>query len=451
MFDRVMGSIERVTGPLAEWASNNRYLRSIMTGILATLTLTIVGALAVLIGKPPVPEVIMKSSGLFPSILQGWATWGEQNLWIRGINEISTGIIGFAFTLAATFNLARHYKLNEISAVIISAMIYFMIVGQPQTVMVNDAPTLQVAMSSFGSAGVFSGIVITIVTVEIIRLFQTKNIGFRFPPSVPAYVQTSFNAILPGVASVVAFIMIDKGLLALFDARLPQLITSLMGPLVNNFDNVYMVGFFMILINFFWFLGIHGGSIVMPIILPIEIHNIVSNLNNYSAGLPYDKVFTTPVHFGFIAIGGAGVFALALLNSRSKSKGLRQVGKIGILPSVFNISEPTMFGTPIPFNSNLFIPFLMVPAVNTVITYAAFHWFELLSAPILNVPAQTPVILIAIAASASLKAGVVAIFIILVDLAIYYPFFKRMESKLIAEEKAEEEQLKAEQAAAATV
>lgn len=396
MFDRMLERIEGVMAPVADWASNNRYLRSIMTAILSTLTLTIVGAIAVIIGKPPIPQVVLESSGFIPSLLQGWAAWGEQNAWLRGINDISTGIIGIAFTLAFTFNLARHYKLNETGAVINSAMIYFLLVGQPQTIMVNDAPTLQVAMSAFGSSGIFSGIVITIITVELIRFFQTKKIGFRFPDSVPNYVQTSFNAILPGIAAVIVFVGLDK------------------------------------------LLGIHGGSIVMPIILPIEIQNIVSNLNNYSAGLPYDKVFTTPVHFGFIAIGGAGVFALALLNTRSKSKGLRQVGKIGILPAIFNISEPTMFGTPIPLNTRLLIPFLLVPAVNTVITYAAFHWFDMLNAPILNVPAQTPVILIAMAASASVKAGLVALFIIVVDVVIYYPFYKRLESKMVAEEQEEE-------------
>ncbi|CAM4461198.1 MAG: PTS transporter subunit EIIC [Paenibacillus macerans] len=438
MFDRMLERIEGVMAPVADWASNNRYLRSIMTAILSTLTLTIVGAIAVIIGKPPIPQVVLESSGFIPSLLQGWAAWGEQNAWLRGINDISTGIIGIAFTLAFTFNLARHYKLNETGAVINSAMIYFLLVGQPQTIMVNDAPTLQVAMSAFGSSGIFSGIVITIITVELIRFFQTKKIGFRFPDSVPNYVQTSFNAILPGIAAVIVFVGLDKLLLGLTGAHLSQLITNLFGPLVHNFDNVYMVGFFMVLINLFWFLGIHGGSIVMPIILPIEIQNIVSNLNNYSAGLPYDKVFTTPVHFGFIAIGGAGVFALALLNTRSKSKGLRQVGKIGILPAIFNISEPTMFGTPIPLNTRLLIPFLLVPAVNTVITYAAFHWFDMLNAPILNVPAQTPVILIAMAASASVKAGLVALFIIVVDVVIYYPFYKRLESKMVAEEQEEE-------------
>ncbi|MNW29207.1 Lichenan permease IIC component [compost metagenome] len=434
MFDRMMAFIEKFMSPAADWASNNRYLRSIMTAILGTLTLTIVGALAVLIGKPPIPEIVMQSDGFIPSLLQGWAAWGAENDWLRIINDISTGIIGIAFTLGFTFNLARHYKLNEAGAVINSAMIYFMTVGQPQTVMVNDAPTLQMAMSNFGATGIFPGILISIVVVEIIRLFHSRNIGFKFPDSVPSYVQTSFNAILPGVASVIVFAGLDRILIAAFDIRLPQLITAIFGPLVSNFDNVYMVGFFMLLINLFWFMGIHGGSIVMPILLPIELQNIVSNLNNYSAGLPYDKVFTTPVQFGFIMIGGAGIFALALLNFFSKSKGLKQVGKIGIIPAIFNVSEPTMFGTPVTYNTILFVPFLTVPVVNTIITYAAFDWFNILNAPILNVPSQTPVILIAMAASASFKAGLVALFIILVDLAIYFPFFKRLEKKMINEE-----------------
>lgn len=93
--------------PVTDWASNNRYLRSVMTDILSTLTLSIVGVIAVIIGKPPIPQVVMESSGFIPSLLQGWAAWGEQNPWLRGINDISTGFIRIAFTLAWPIWLLR--------------------------------------------------------------------------------------------------------------------------------------------------------------------------------------------------------------------------------------------------------------------------------------------------------------------------------------------------------
>ncbi|MGI8384903.1 PTS sugar transporter subunit IIC [Robertmurraya sp. P23] len=449
MFDKIMELVERFMAPVADWASNNRYLKSIMTATLATLTLTIVGALAVIIGKPPIPQSVLESSNFVAGWLQAWAKWGDNNLWLRGINDISTGIIGIAFTLGLTYNLAKYYKLNEAGAITISMMVFFLIVGQPSSILINDVPTLTVNMSAFGAISIFTGMIISVLCVEIIRFFHEKNIGFKFPDSVPPFVKTAFDSILPGIACVTAFVIIDAVLMGLFNLKLPALITTVFGPLVNNFDNVFLVGFFMLLINLFWFMGIHGGSIVMPIILPIELQNIAVNLNNYSNGLPYDKIFTTPVMFGFIMIGGAGVFALAVLNFFSKSKGLKQVGKVGIVPAIFNISEPTMFGSPIPYNTYLFVPFLAVPVVNTVIVYAAIDWLHLFNPPILNVPSQTPVILIAMAASASLMAGLVALFTIAVDLAVYYPFYKRFEKKMIEEEKAEEEaeraQMKAKQ------
>ncbi|MFS0779770.1 PTS transporter subunit EIIC [Neobacillus sp. 3P2-tot-E-2] len=447
MFDKVMGFIERFMAPVADWASNNHYLRSIMTATVATITLSIVGALAVIIGKPPVPQTVMESSNFFAGWLQAWAHWGENNLWLRGINDISTGITGIAFTLILTYNLAKHYKLNEAGSIIISMMVFFLIVGQPTSVLINEVPTLQVNMSAFGAISIFTGIIISSLVIEIIRFFEVKKVGFKFPDSVPPFVKTSFDSILPGIACVTAFVVIDKVLMSLFDLKLPGLITTIFGPLVQNFDNVFLVGFFMLLINLFWFMGIHGGSIVTPIILPIELQNITENLNNYTNGLPYDKIFTTPVMFGFIMIGGAGLFALAVLNYFSKSKGLKQVGKVGIIPAIFNISEPTLFGSPIPYNTYLFVPFLMVPVVNTVIVYTAIDWLNLFSPPILNVPAQTPVILIAMAASTSVKAGLVALFTIIVDLAIYFPFHKRFEQKMIEEEKADELEIAAKEAA----
>ncbi|MFQ9071616.1 MAG: PTS transporter subunit EIIC [Faecalibacillus faecis] len=81
-------------------------------------------------------------------------------------------------------------------------------------------------------------------------------------------------------------------------------------------------------------------------------------------------MFTTPFWVYFVAIGGCGsCLALAILLVRSKSKQLNTVGKVGIIPSFFGISEPLIFGIPLMLNPIFFVPFLLTSTVNCIIAY----------------------------------------------------------------------------------
>ena len=80
-----------------------------------------------------------------------------------------------------------------------------------------------------------------------------------------------------------------------------------------------------------------------------------------------------PFIFTFLWIGGGGgTLALAFLMSFSKSKVMRNLGRISIGPGLFNINEPIIFGLPIVLNPILIIPFTIAPLVAVFITYFAF-------------------------------------------------------------------------------
>ena len=427
--EKLLNALEGKLGPIANKLSNNPYLKAITRGTMCALPLTLVAGLIILIAKPPIPTVDGE-----PTMLAGWYYWGQKQTWIYTINSIYNGITGLAFLIGAAEALAKELKMNVRTNMILSLGAYFLIVANPQSYELADGTTINaVTLSKFGTNGIFAAIIIVILVALIVRFFQKHNNGFSFPESVPSFVKTSFDGILPAVAIAVIMIGLDAICQKALGASLSGVISAVFTPLVKSFENPFVVAFFMLLINFFWYLGIHG-SIVSPITGPIVLSYATANMQAYAEGQEILYWFTNSTKFGLILIGGAGVLGLAVLNAVSKSKTLREVGKVGLIPSIFNISEPTIFGMPVMFNVDLFVPFMAVPVVNTFIVWFVTDVMHLLTGPIVNAPYQAPFILLPILGYGTWIAGALAVVLLAVDIVIYFPFYKRYEKKLIAQE-----------------
>jgi len=112
--------------------------------------------------------------------------------------------------------------------------------------------------------------------------------------------------------------------------------------------------------------------IVGGILQAFWLTNLGLNQQALNAGEPVMHVFIEPFWQFFIVIGGSGsTMGLVLLYLRSRSAHLRSIGKLSIVPSMFNINEPVIFGSPVVMNPILFIPFLLAPLVNAVIAWTA--------------------------------------------------------------------------------
>lgn len=427
--EKLLNALEQKLGPIADKLSNNPYLKAITRGTMCALPLTLVAGLIILIAKPPIPVANGE-----PTMLAGWYYWGQKQTWIYTINSVYNGVVGLAFLIGAAEALAKELNMNARSNMILSLGAYFLIVANPQTYELADGKKINaITFSKLGTNGIFASIIIVILVALIVQFFQKYKIGFRFPDSVPSFVKTSFDGILPAVTIAVIMIALDTLCQKALGSSLSGVIAAVFSPLVKSFDNPFMVAFFMMLINFFWYMGIHG-SIVSPITGPIVLSYATENMQAYAEGQQIQHWFTNSTKFGLILVGGAGVLALAVLNSRSKSKTLREVGKVGLIPSIFNISEPTIFGMPVMFNVDLFVPFMLVPIVNTFIVWFVTDVLHLMTGPIVNAPYQAPFILLAVLAYGTWIAGVLAVVLLVIDLVIYYPFYRRYEKKMIAQE-----------------
>ena len=180
-------------------------------------------------------------------------------------------------------------------------------------------------------------------------------------------------------------------------------------------------------------------SIIGSLARPLWLTLLDNNAAAVASGEVAQHIFPEQFFQGFVWIGGAGAtLGLAILLAfRAKSKYGKMLGKTTVIPAIFNINEPIMFGAPIVLNPVLIIPFILAPVVNIVIAWAATV-SGLVPAMHIAAPWTLPAPLFAfMATGGSWTAALLGVVLIIVSALIYYPFFKIYDKKLLAEEQSE--------------
>lgn len=423
--DKFVGIIERRIMPVANRIGTQRHMTAIRKGIIATMPLTIVGSFFTILLNIPIESVA--------AVIEPY----------REILDIpfryTVGILALYATFGIASSLAKSYKLDSLTAGIL-ALMSFLIVAAPPLRVVEDLEGVTagryINIANLGSGSLFGAIVTAIVSVEIYRFFIEKKITIKMPDGVPPEVTNSFVALIPGAVILIFFWVVRHMLGFDLNGFLSQLLMPLKGVLAGNslFGGLLTV----FLICFFWVLGIHGPAIMGPVIRPFWDISIAENIDAFNAGTNAQNmpnIFTEQFLQWFVWIGGAGTtLALVVLFMFSKSKYLKSLGRLSILPGLFNINEPMIFGAPIVMNPVLGIPFIVAPLVTTTLSY------------ILTVSGVVPMmvarLLFAMPAPIaawmstnwSVVAGVLVVVNFLITLAIYYPFFKVFEKQQLARE-----------------
>ncbi|MEB5880359.1 PTS sugar transporter subunit IIC [Enterococcus gallinarum] len=421
-----VGFIEQKLMPVANKVGMQRHMVAIRKGIIATLPLTIVGSFFTILLNFPIESV---------------AAFIEPYREVLDILfRYTVGLLALYATFGIASSLAKSYKLDSLTAGILATMSFLITAAPPIRVLesvegVIDAGRF-INVANLGSGSLFGAIVTAILSVEIYRFFIVKNITIKMPDGVPPEVTNSFMALIPGGAILVLFWVIRHIIGFDINGFLSNLLMPLKDVLAGNslFGGLLTV----FLICFFWVLGIHGPAIMGPVIRPFWDISIAENMEVFqSTGNAHElpNIFTEQFLQWFVWIGGAGTtLALVVLFLFSKSNYLKQLGRLSILPGIFNINEPVIFGAPIVMNPILGIPFLVAPLITTTISYfATTTGIVPMMAARLGFAIPAP-----IAAWMStnwiVAAGILVVVNFLITLAIYYPFFKVFEKQQLERE-----------------
>jgi PTS system cellobiose-specific IIC component len=264
--------------------------------------------------------------------------------------------------------------------------------------------------------------------------------GIRLPDQVPPMIKNSFDLLIPVLVVVLTLYPLSLFIQSQFDMLIPQAIMAIFKPLVSAADSLPAILLAVLIGHLLWFAGIHGAAIVSGMLQMFWLTNLGMNQTALAQSAPLPHIFMEAFWTFFIVIGGSGAtMGLVFCYLRSRSAHLRSIGRLSVVPSIFNINEPVIFGTPIVMNPVFFIPFLLAPMVNAVLAWAAMK-LDLIGRVISVVPWTAPApVGAAWALGWDFRAAVLVVLLALVSAIIYYPFFKVYEKQLLAQE-AEEAQ-----------
>lgn len=424
-FNKFNNFLEKYFVPVANKIAKQRHVEAVKDGVVMTMPLTITGSIFLILAFLPLPG--------YSELLQKY----NIGTYLSYISGACFGIIALIATAGISYSLATSYKMKELSIpiVIITLASYF----------VTIMPTMEnghLSLGYLGATSLFPGIVISLISVEIIKKIVDRGITIKMPDSVPPAIAKTFISLIPAVATItfwgiVTIILSTTGLKNLHDA-VNIIVGTPLKYVGDSLGGQLAVVFTIVLL---WTAGIHGASIVGGVMSPIYLENILYNANLAATGV--DNIHSNGFKIASeafknltIEIGGSGstIGLVLLMLFFAKSKQLKEVGKLAITPAIFNINEPVIFGTPIVMNPILMIPFIISPLVATTITWFAMK-FDLVKIPFAIVPWTTPPIIGGLLASGfAISVAVITIVNIIVSTLIYYPFFKIYDKQLLEEE-----------------
>lgn len=402
--------------------SNQRHLIALRDGMATAMPLIIVGSVFMLIANFPVES--------FTKFLTNIGLAGVLNK----ASDSTFGIIGIVVTFAISYHLAAHYNIDRVSTGILS--VASLVVLTPAFVVKEGA---FFPWKYLGTSGLFVGIVVALISTEIFKFFVKRNIVIKMPDTVPPNVGRAFSAIIPGLFIITLWFAVLLVTQKLGVENIHVLIANTVAKPLGLLSNTIVGIVIMIFIQcFFWMFGIHGAQVVAPVLEPLLLQNSDANRVAYQAGKELPNIITYEFLYNFVFSGGAGcVMALAILTFfLSKSKENKTLGKLSIAPVSFQVAEPLLFGFPTILNVRMVIPFVMAPVVTAIITYYSMY-FGLVAKPVgAVIPWTTPPVIAGFLASGGRISGaVIQIITILINMAIYYPFFKMDDNLKLQREK----------------
>lgn len=430
MLDGIIKQIEKGK-PFFDKIAQNIYLGAIRDGFLTAMPAILFSSVFILAAS--IPEIF------------GITLPADVSTWLWKVYNYSMGIVGLlvsattARCLAESMNrrLPQGKSINSVSVMLASIVGYFMLA-------VSDVDG-GISTTYLGTKGLLASFVAAFITVNMYKFCVEKDITIRMPKEVPGTISQMFRDLFPFSFSVLVCVAIDLIVRALFGYTFAEAVITLLQPIFTAADGYLGICIIWGAMALFWFVGVHGPSIVEPAIAAIIYANVDANLALFKSGAQASNVLTVGLGNFVGTMGGTGATLVVpfLFLLFAKSKQLKAVGKTAVVPCCFAVNEPLLFATPIVLNPYFFIPFLVTPMVN-VSLFKFFVDVLKMNSFIYVLPWATPApIGLILGTGVSLLAVVLAVLLIVVDSIIYLPFIKAYDATLVEEEAAKDAELEA--------
>lgn len=410
--------------PFFEKISRNIYLRAIRDGFIAGMPVILFSSIFLLIAFVPNSWGFYWSDDVVSLLMKPYGyTMGILAMLVAGTTAKS-------LTDSVNRTLERTNQINFISTMLAS------ICGL--LILAADSMEGGLANGFLGTKGLLSAFLAAFITVAIYKFCVKNNVTIRMPEEVPPNIAQAFKDVFPFAGSILSLYALDILVRNTVGTGVAEAIGKFFEPLFSAADSYIGITLIFGAFAFFWFVGIHGPSIVEPAIVAVTYANAEVNLGLLQAGQHADKILTSGTQMFIVTMGGTGATLVVpfMFMWLCKSKRNKAIGRASVVPTFFGVNEPILFGAPLVLNPIFFIPFIMAPIVN-VWLFKFFVDTLGMNSFTTNLPWTTPAPLgLVMGTNFQILAFFLAILLVVVDVVIYYPFVKVYDQQILAEEAA---------------
>lgn len=416
-------NVQKKVQPVVNKISNNRYLKAMMGGMMVAMPATIIGAAATLIKSLPIKpyQSFITAHGI-DKILQLPVTF-------------TTNIIALIFLVCIAYSLAESFEVKGIGVSVIALVSFLLVTPIQAAKNAWGQDTAVLPMDWLGSAGIFSAMLIAFVTARLYVYIVNKGWTIKMPEAVPPFIKESFASLIPGVIIASIFLVIS----AIFANTPFKCVHALIYGLLQlplqhiggSFGALIIVA---IVSQVLWLFGIHGSMVTLSVMMPIWMALDTAQLSAYSAGKPLPNILG--MNFFMIYTFGGTALGLAILMLRAKSERFKTLGRLSIVPAIFGITEPIIFGTPLIMNPIFAIPFVFGNVISLILAYVATLSGIIPRLTGIGAPTGTPIVLQGLIAG-DWRNAVFQLVLVVIWVGLWYPFFKMADNRALVEESGE--------------
>ncbi len=422
-----MNVLEKYLTPFSQMVASNQLLQSIKDAFILGIPFTVVGSIC----------------GLIKSQLEYWLTQAGVSLdgllgsiihVLGNVGTVAMGLMGIVIVLSSSYFYAQRLKENNNKVVplmtsLLALVSYFATIPWE---LVGESETLSgFALNYFNYEGMFTGLLIGLSTAWLYSKLVKSKFTIKLPDSVPTGVLNSFLALIP-ISIILIIFSIVKEIVVLcgFTSLQAVIAQFIVTPLSNVGTGLPAIIIVILLMQLLWFFGLHGFSIIWGVISSIWLPLFMQQIDTFAKTQSFDsitQVAPNTISNVYAMLGGSGstlALIVVLLILAPKKSAEKEIAKMSLVPGIFNINEPIIFGLPIVLNPMMFIPFVFVPVINAIIAYFAVSTHMVNPMVVLN-SGQEPIFFNAwVLGAFTLSPVILMMILFVIDMILYAPFAK---------------------------
>lgn len=430
--EKLENGLNKYLMPLADKINRNKVMTAIKEGMMSSLPVTLIASVALILSNFPfLSDFAPSVDAILKKIF-------------APISPVTLGLLAIYVIVGTARSYSKQKDIDPLYG-IMCALASFLLVTPFTAVsdVVVNGETIKGAIVNgliptnvLGASGVFPALLITFISISVLAYLHNKDFTIKMPDSVPENVAKPFLSIIPfGGAILVALAIRLIFEMTSFGTLQNCVDTIITKPFLSFGNNIWVFLFILIVAQVLWFFGIHGTNLVLNTVWqPIAMVAMAANLEAFNAGEPLPYVLTA----AFTCFTGqAKLSEIVALCVGGKSKQSKAIGKLSLVPALFNIHEPFVFGLPVIMNTTLMLPWIFVEALQAGLAYLLVILTGAI--PIFQAPwTCPPIIQQLIATNFNPWSVIITIATFALGFVIWIPFMKLLDKQYLAAEKEQE-------------